>query len=121
MIKDDLLDYYDKFVNAAILQGESIKKGDSKTANKQYTILKRIYVRAQTDIDSAKIFYNNLRSNSEANVKLWACAHSLALGIDIIESENILNTLSQDEEIGILSLNSEMTLKVWRKQGYLKF
>jgi hypothetical protein len=41
-----------------------------------------------------------------------ACAHSLALGLDIKEAENILNTLSKNENLGILSLSAEMTLKV---------
>jgi hypothetical protein len=121
MKKQDLTDYHDKYIEAAKLQGESIQAGDSKTANRQYTILKRIFIKAQKDINAAKIFYKNLRSNAEPNVKLWACAHSLALGIDVDEAENILNNLSQNEEIGILSLNAEMTLKVWKKQGYLRF
>jgi hypothetical protein len=37
-----LMEYYDTFINAAVLRGEAIKTGDSKTANRQYTILKRI-------------------------------------------------------------------------------
>jgi hypothetical protein len=121
MKKDILSEYYDKFVNAAILQGEATKSGASKTANRQYTILNRIYIKAQKDIDDAGIFYRNLRKHSEPNVQLTACAHSLALGLDIEESENILHVLSQNEDIGILGLNAEMTLKVWKKQGYLKF
>ena len=121
MKKQNLTDYYDTFVNAAKLQGEATKTGDPKTANRQYTILKKIYIHAQKDITGAEIFYRNLRKHPEANVQLTASAHSLALGLDIAEAENILDNLSQNKQIGILSLNAEMTLKVWKKQGYLKF
>lgn len=121
MKSQDLTEYYDEFINAAKLQGEATKAGDSRTANKQYTILKRIFVKAQKDIETAKIFYKNLRNNSEPNVKLWASAHSLALGLDIAVAENILDVLSKNENIGILRINAEMTLKVWKEDGYLKF
>jgi hypothetical protein len=121
MKKQDLEEHFNKFVNAAILQGEAIQTGDSRTANRQYTILKRIYVKAQKDINAAKIFYEHLRNSSEPNVQLWACAQSLALGLNITESENILEMISKKENIGLLRLNAEMTLKVWNKQGYLKF
>ncbi len=121
MKRQNLSEYYDKYIDAAKLQGEAVQAGDSKTANRQYTILKRIYIKTQKAMKESEEFYRNLRSNSEPNVKLWSCAHSLALGLDIAEAEKILNNLSQNEEIGILSLNAEMTLKVWKEQGYLKF
>jgi hypothetical protein len=121
MKKDSLFEYVDSYINAAILQGETIKKGDSRTANRQYTILKRIFAKAQKDTGVAEIFYKNLRNHSEPNVRLWACAHSLALGLNVPECEIILDDLAQDNQIGILSLNAEMTLKVWKKQGYLRF
>jgi hypothetical protein len=119
--KQSLSDFHDVFVNAAMLRGKSIMKGDAKTANRQYAVLKRIYLKAEKDIDAAKIFYNNLRNNPETIVKLAACAHSLTLGIDIVESEVLLSLLAKDQNIGISRLDAEMTLKVWKKQGYLKF
>ena len=89
--KQDLTEYHDAFVSAAKLQGDATKTGDSRTANRQYTILKRIFIKAQKNIDGAKIFYKTLRNNSEPNARLWACAHSLALGIDVSEAEKGLN------------------------------
>ena len=117
----DLSEYRNQFINAAKLQDESIKRGDSKTANRQYDILTEIFIKAQKDPIGAKEFYRNLREENDANVKEAACAHSLALGLDIAEAETILAALARDETIGITALNAEMTLKVWKKQGYLKF
>jgi len=121
MRKIDLNQYHDEFIRAAILEGEATKNGDAKTGNRQYAILKRIFMKAQKCIDSAKLFYMNLRKNEEANVQIWACAHSLALGIGTDEAEKVLEILSKNRKIGILRLNAEMTLKVWKEQGYLKF
>lgn len=121
MSKTGLIRHYNEFINAAKLRDEAIKVGDSKTANRQYTILKRIFNKAQKDIVSAKEFYARLRKDNDANVKIVACAHSLALGLDIAEAESILDNLSQNEDIGISGLEAEMTLKVWKEQGYLKF
>jgi hypothetical protein len=122
----NLDDYYETFISAAILQGEATKTGDSKTANRQYTFLKMVFVKAEklidiNDVESVNTFYARLRNHEEPNVQLFACAHSLALGISIKESENILAKLSQNKNIGILRLNAEMTLKVWKEQGYLRF
>jgi hypothetical protein len=121
----ELKDKHDQFVDAAKLQGESIKVGHSKIANKQYDILKRIFEKAQrqseAEIESVKLFYSNLRHHQEPNVQLWACAHSLALGVDVADAENILSKLSEDNHIGILAVNAKWTLKMWKEQGYLKF
>ena len=126
MPKKELKEYFDDYVNAAILQGEATKTGDSKTANRQYNFLKRVFIKAEkliniNDIEPVNIFYAHLRKHKEPNVQLFACAHSLALGIDTQESENILANLSQNKNIGILRLNAEMTLQIWKEQGYLRF
>ena len=120
MSKKDLKDHYDEFTNAAKLRDEAIKVGDSKTANRQYTILKRIFNKAQKDMVSAKEFYERLRNDKDTSVQIAACAYSLALGLDIAEAESILATLSQNTGIGISRLEAEMTLKVWKERGYLK-
>jgi hypothetical protein len=44
----------------------------------------------------------------------------LALNIHIEEATEALERVAQDESTGILGFNAGMTLKVWRKQGYLR-
>jgi len=36
------------------------------------------------------------------------------------DAEKILQEIASDKSNGILGFNAEMTLKVWKEQGYLK-
>ena len=108
--------YHSDFVLAAKLRGEAIKKGDRKTANKQYNILKRLFKKAQDNHSFFISVYKLLRNDDNADVRVAACAHSLALGIDINETESVLEQTSHDDKIGITRLSAEMTLKVGKSK-----
>ena len=47
-------------------------------------------------------------------------AHCLSLRICVDEAEKVLEKAAEDKNNGIFSFNAEMTLKVWRENGYLK-
>ena len=61
-----------------------------------------------------------LFENENAEVRTMAAAHCLALEIHIQKAEETLEAAANDKSTGIFGFNAEMTLKVWREQGYLK-
>jgi len=58
--------------------------------------------------------------NENIATRSKAAAHCISLGIYIDESVKILEEVEKNKVYGIYRLNAEMTLKVWREQGYLK-
>lgn len=52
-------------------------------------------------------------------VRTDAAVYCLALNENIDEAEKVLSEISNNKEYGIFRLNAEMTLEVWKKQGYL--
>ncbi len=111
--KDKVLQDY---IGAAIAHGEATKEGDYKTANKQYGNLVKIYKKLEKDHLFADSIFEMLFRHENASVRIWAAAHALKLNIRTDEAENVLKKASEDHNIGILRLDSEMTLKEWNKR-----
>ena len=53
-------------------------------------------------------------------VKTKAAAYCLALNERTALAEQVLEEIANEPSNGILGFNAEMTLKVWKKQGFLK-
>jgi hypothetical protein len=116
MAKPDLEKYYDVFVDAAVQHGEA---RNAKVANKNAAKLHRIFLFFQNHTNLAPEFYAKLYDHEDPSVKTWACGHSLGLNINVVIAEMILEGLSKDKSLGILSLNARYTLENWKKRGYL--
>lgn len=107
---------------AAELHASSLdKNGDFKTSNEQAEKLKKIYEILQNNPEIQLEVLGLLIKDKNPNTRGWAAAHCLGLKILEKEAVSVLDKLSKSKDIGIISFNAEMTLKVWRKQGYLKF
>jgi hypothetical protein len=61
----------------------------------------------------------SLLENESVKVRICAAAHCLALEIFEEQAVDVLDKISK-LNMRILSLEAEMTLKVWREQGSLK-
>lgn len=53
-------------------------------------------------------------------LKTKMAAYCLALGYKVEEAVTVLEKVSSDSSNGIFGFNAQMTLKVWRENGYLK-
>jgi hypothetical protein len=114
MAKASLAKHYFAFIGAAIRHGEATLSPDAKVANKNYAALHRIYKYFQNHLDLATAFYSSLYDHEDASVRTWASAHSLALKINIAIAEMILDDISKEKSLGILSLNAQYTLANWK-------
>lgn len=61
----------------------------------------------------------SLFENESVKVRICAAAHCLALEIIEEQAVDVLDKISK-LNMRIFSLEAEMTLKVWREQGFLK-
>lgn len=112
-----------RYKDLAMQQRNASRVGDYKQANKAYDKLKKIYDKLQEQGNEAlaeKILTTYLKSG-DIGVRLWAAAHCLGLNIYIEEAEKTLEEISKMKGIGIERHDAEMTLKVWKEKGYLRF
>lgn len=100
------------FIENAIIQGEATLDGNYKKGNKASDKLNKIANVINEDKEFGKDLLDTLMSNPEPNVKNWACGIALDIDYKQIEAEQILEEISNKEELGILRFNAEMTLKV---------
>ncbi|WAM32025.1 HEAT repeat domain-containing protein [Caldicellulosiruptor naganoensis] len=117
----DVKKLIEEYRNAAILQKEASSDGDYRTANKQYSRLTKIYKILEKDKDLREKVLRELLKDENIYVSSWAAAHCLGLNIYVDEAVKLLEEIAKRKDIGILRLDAEMTLKVWREEGQLKF
>jgi len=116
--KDILLEEY---IQCGVIQGESTLTGDYKTGNKAARKLIKIYKLMEQDAQLAVYLLDTSFWHQNINVRIWAASHALGLNVKISEAIAILREISSKEDAGILGFNAEMTLKVYKEQGFLKF
>ena len=100
------------FIENAIIQGEATLDGNYKKGNKASDKLNKIANVIKEDKELAKELLYTLMNNPEPNVKIWACGIALDIDYKAQEAEDILTEISNMTELGILSFNAEMSLKV---------
>jgi hypothetical protein len=114
-------DILEEYKNAAIKYCSALQVGDHKTANKQYAVLKKIYMKLQKDDLLAGKVLDSLLTHKDVRLRIPAAAHSLGLKRNIVKAEKALEETSHMKDIGVLQMDSEMALRIWKAQGYLKF
>ncbi len=113
--------FIEEYRIAAELYGNAMQDGKYKIVNSQYRVIKKLYLELEKHPNSRSEILGKLLVDKSDNVKIWAAAHCLGLGVFQREAEGTLKNISKKREIEILRFNAEMTLKVWKKQGYLRF
>lgn len=93
--------------------------GDYKTANKEQTKLIKIFKYFEKNRKFAMECIKEMLHNESVVVNTKAAAYCLALNENVDEAVRVLTENSQKKGIGIFRLNAEMTLNVWKSQGYL--
>ncbi len=108
-----------QFIDAAILHHKN-STIDSKIANKQYNLLKKIFVKIQNGSIGKEILIDLLQ-HENPEVVVCAATDMLALNYETKLAEQELNRIVSEKHPNLLSFNAEMILNVWKEQGYLKF
>ncbi|WMJ23172.1 hypothetical protein RBG61_00510 [Paludicola sp. MB14-C6] len=115
--KDAVIDQY---ISSCHIMYEATLSGDYKKNNAEGKQIVKTFKLLEKDLQFAEECLVTLLENDNVVVKTKAAAHCLALNIRINEAERILELAATDEKNGILGFNAQMTLNVWREQGYLK-
>jgi len=116
-VKKIILEYEE----CAVLHWNASRKGDYRTANRNYAQLTQIYKKYLNNKELQEEILPQLLYAAEYCTQAWAAAHSLGLGIYQDEAVSILERISEMSESIAPSFEAKMTLKVWREQGKLTF
>ena len=114
---EEIIEQYEK--SGRIIE-ETLLSGDYKTGNREGKKLIKFFKLFEQDRDLAEKCIDLLYKSNCTRVRTEAAAYSLSLGIDVPKAEAVLYEIGHDESLGIIGFGAEMTLKVWKKQGFLK-
>ncbi len=109
-----------QYIESCMILKETTLSGDYKRGNKEGKKIIKIFKLLENNVDIAKIALPSLFTHDNVVTRTKAASHCIALDIFINEAEKILENVANDKANGIFGFNAEMTLKVWREQGYLK-
>ena len=108
----DVMELTNGFIENAVIQGETANSGDYKKGNKAAKELFKIEAIMKENTDIAREMLNVLLEHENINVKIWAAGNALDLKYRGEEAEQLLKKISSMNDIGILSFDAEMSLKV---------
>ena len=110
----DVKELTNEFIENAVIQGEATYSGNYKKGNKSADKLFKLGIIMKENTDIAKEMLNVLLDHENINVKIWAASYALDIKFREKEAEQLLEGISMMPDIGILSFDAEMSLKVKR-------
>lgn len=113
----DIREIQDSIIDCAIKWAYEINQGNSKNANKQNLELNKLIFGFKDDKELSVRILVPLLQNSESSVRLVASAHTLAQGIDIQYSLQVLEDLANDYSTRAVSLMAYTILLKWKKDN----
>ncbi len=114
---EEIIEQYEK--SGRVIE-ETLLSGDYRTGNREGKKLIKFFKLFEQDRDLAEKCIDLLYKSNCTRVRTEAAAYSLSLGIDVPKAEAVLYEIGHDESLGIIGFGAEMTLKVWKEQGFLK-
>lgn len=83
--------------------------------------LAAIYHELEKNKDYSSELYLSLMKNSDYRVQYIAAAHCLGMNINISIAQKTLGQIAKNNPDPLVRHNADMTLEVWKEQGYLNF
>ncbi len=114
--KEEVLRQYEE---SGKIMYQATLDGDYKANNKEGKRLTKIFKYFEKNREFAFDCIHEMLKSQNVVVRTDAAAYCLALNENIDMAEKVLIEISNNKEYGIFRLNAEMTLEVWKKQGYL--
>ena len=99
---------------------ESLSVREYKKNNREMDKICRLFKMLEKDLEFAKVVYKELLSYDCAVTRINAAAECLSLRIYVEEALWVLAEIAKSPKKDMRCFNAEMTLRVWREQGYLK-
>ena len=93
---------------------------DYVISNREWKKLVKYFKIFEKNLEFGYQCIDRLIESSNVVVKTKAAAYSLALSYNTSRAISVLEEIANNSGNGIFRFNAEMTLKVWREQGYLK-
>lgn len=109
-----------QYAESGAIMEKATLEGDYRTNNSEGGVVLKVFKFLERNKELASITLPSLLQDGSTVTRTIAAAHCLALNIHIEEATEALERVAQDESTGILGFSAGMTLKVWRKQGYLR-
>jgi len=109
-----------QYIETCAILLETASNGDYKRGNKEHKKILKVFKSLEENLDVAKASLPILLEHDNIATRVAAAAHCIALNIFVDEAEKTLENAANDESNKVHSFDAEMTLKVWREQGYLK-
>ena len=114
--KEEVLKQYEE---SCEIMRQATLTGDYKANNRECKKLIKFFKYFENNREFAMECINEMLKSDNVVVRTEAAAYCLALKENIDTAERVLLEISCDKSFGIFRFNAEMTLKVWKKQGYL--
>ena len=108
-----------QYIESLLIIEKSNLDGEYKIGNKEGKKIIKLFKILEKDNALGIEVLASLFENESVKVRICAAAHCLALGAFEEQAVDILEKISK-LNIRVFSLEAEMTLKVWREQGFLK-
>lgn len=108
------------YLESAEITKNALMSGDYKKCNKEGAKLLKCFKQFEVDKDYGFNCIDSLLLCENEIVRTDAATYCLALNYRVEDAEKILQEIASDKSNGIFGFNAEMTLKVWKEQGYLK-
>lgn len=110
----------EQYISSCQIMHDATLSGNYKINNAEGRKIIKVFKQLEKDLQFAEECLVELLKNDHVVVKIEAAAQCLALNIKIDDAISVLESVALEEENGIFGFNAQMTLKVWRDQGYLK-
>ena len=115
--KQHIIEQYEK---SGKIMYDATLNGDYKKNNREGAKLTKIFKYFEQNRELAYECISEMFNSKNVVVKTKAAAYCLALNERTALAEQVLEEIANEPSNGILGFNAEMTLKVWKKQGFLK-
>ena len=105
----------EEYIEACLKEEDSLKRGDSKTGNKQYRIIKNIIRDLKSNPNYGLVKLNPFMEHPSSNVRLTTAFNLIPILPE--QAKSVLKVLAGGR--GAIAFNAKMTLSEWEK-GNLK-
>lgn len=113
-------EYIKKYIELCFELDDYSKEGVKKH-NKAMKKLAKLFRQLEDDKELATVVYDSLMNHGDQRVRATAAAHSLGLNVNLTKAQKVLKEIMQNSPEPLSRFNAEMTLQVWKEQGYLNF
>ena len=110
----------EQYIEYSNIEGQSKLDGDYKIGNKMSKKLNKLFSYLEENNELAKIVLKDILKSDSIRVRSMAAVDSLRLNMYVEESFKVLEEIANNEELGILSLGPEISLKIWKEKGHLE-